>query len=354
MDRRRISRAIVILTFVALFISCENNIDDYRQFGSPSDSLFKFVGEYLIPKNSLLSAASYITTTDNKNFYFSSMFAREIYHTKRPFKDFIKIGKRGEGPNEYSTPAYIQIFTDNLFYSDINNIFIKRLSLNKNSKFRENKLSNFHGYAGNIGARKFVVDDNFVYILNSISPILNVYSRINGKLIQSLIEIEKRFDLINNRVNGGGIVIDNDNNIFLATTVPYKLYKLNHETDILRIVAEWDFSNFPGIVSLSKKMYNSSDENNRKKSLDLIASITQIINIHLIGEHDQKIIIQLAHNDKIVFHIISRSGQVLHKYKGDNVLFLMGTFGNSLFFYDNTAIESCDNCIAIREFTYTR
>lgn len=343
MDRVRLSSTVFLLIVLLFIISCEHS-NDIKQLGSSSDSLLTLINEYPIPKLSLLSGTTYLFSNNNDNFYFSNLFAREIYQTKRPFIHFEKIGKRGNGPSEYSTPYYIQLFKNTLFFSDVNNINIKSLTFNEITS-EENQ----HVFSGGFGGQKFAVDDNFLYVLNKKSPLLNVYSRKSGEIVKSLIETNKKFDFVNMSVQGGGIVIDLNKNLFLMSVVPFKIWNLTLKNDQPLIINEWDFVNRLGFDFNATEINQSLLSKNKKPSGDLINSFPKAVNIYLIGVKDEKLIVHHLYQGKSIYHIITKSGQLVNTVES-STKFLIGTSGNQLFFFNKSGSNDCNDCFTINEY----
>jgi len=118
MEKTRVScRVELLMIIIGLFclLSCKND-DTIIHFESPDNKLFSLKNEYLIKSDSVTNIIRLISS-DNNDFYFSDLFTRSIYKTERPFKSFEKFGQNGQGPAEYLTPFYIDVYNRIVYWS---------------------------------------------------------------------------------------------------------------------------------------------------------------------------------------------------------------------------------------------
>ena len=113
----------LLVIFNLLCCSSINEKKDYLKF-----NYFHLLNEYLVPDSSLSILRPNpidLEIIDNDTIIFTSGYTSQILYSDMNFKSFNQIGGWGQGPGEYGKPAYLSIFDDIVFYSDITNNIIK-------------------------------------------------------------------------------------------------------------------------------------------------------------------------------------------------------------------------------------
>jgi len=327
---------ILIIASLIIFISCsknnENKIEEKKQI--KLDWMI-FKNSYVINKKSFLnSPLDFVIDKDNL-FYFSDIYSRKIYRTKRPFSKYEQIGRNGQGPFEYIVPFKLFIYKDKLFFSDMSNGFLKYIYTNKEMKKIENATEYFIK-----GAKKFVLDEKYIYTLNTFNnPRLNIYSRKNGTLIDSLINLDNFYYQINLKVDGGNIVEDKLGNIYFSCVSPYIIFKIAKKSNKkFEVVSKWNLEKGEYFIPWTRKKDNELNRiHKRGEKWKLLNSCTRVDDLYLItNKKDQYLLSYLTsginrENELNIYNIISLEGKIIKIFKSKN-LKLIGAYKDKLFF----------------------
>ena len=346
MERKTISYAIFILNVVIFLVSCGNETTDIVNIDSSTNGVIVLKNTYKIPDTSRFIGTSNIISNDNKNFYFSNYFSRSIYHTRRPFTEIRKVGSSGKGPCEYSAPKCIKLLNKNIYFSDNNNPLIKSFPLN--GKLIEDSCYSFMALHG---GQKFALNNRFICILNDKTPIVSIYSRKNKELVKSLLKLNSGFYFPNSRFYGGGIVIDQNDYLYVVKGVPLKIWKINLNGNTPVLEGEWDYNNLCAIDTTQiKELFFNNEKNVKFKNLTKIPIVFEMF---IFGQKKQNIIVdQIMHHGqyKHYYYIISNTGKLLYKMVS-NKLTLIGAIDNNLFFVVQSTNTS-DDFGTIKEYEY--
>ena len=328
MDRSRISyRIIIIVLYILFLLSCKNENFVPKEFGSQADSLFSLEGEYNISNNKELLFTSRIITTDGLTFYFTNSFARSIFSCNRLFKENTKIGRRGNGPGEYLSPVYINLYKDKLYYSDNGNNLIKHLNINR--ILASVSDSSFYITTA-FGGRKFSVDNDYIYVLNETDALLKIYNKDNGELKQKMIEqslfgSKNSYNFISSSIFGGGIAIDSLKNIFIAAPAPFIIYQITKVNNNFVVNNKWELSKLPFIKNLEERGLN------RKAIRKSISRISIVMDLFLVGNNKQYLIAQVKTGRMAHCYIFSKSGTLIDIFSVNRSR-LLGVYNDKLFF----------------------
>ena len=315
------------MMYILLLISCKNENFVSKEFGTQADSLFSLVNEYTISNNKELLFASRIITIDGLTFYFTNSFARSIFSCNRLFKENTNIGRRGNGPGEYSSPIYIDLYKDKLYYSDNGNNLIKHLNIN--GIFSSGSDSSFY-ITTTFGGRKFSVDNDYIYVLNETDALLKIYNRDNGELKQKIIEqslfgSKNPYNFISSSIHGGGIAIDSLKNIFIAAPAPFIIYKIAKVNNKFVVKNKWELSKLPFMKNLEKR------ELNKKLIIESISRISLVMDLFLVGNKPQYLIAQVKTGRMAHCYILSKSGTLIDIFIVKRSR-LLGAYNDRLFF----------------------
>jgi len=338
MERKRLPYKISLIVFLWLvLLSCGKEDFKVKNIGDSNDNLFTFVKEYKIPGNKELALASQITTSDDKKFYFSNLFARSILFCKRPFNEYKKIGRWGKGPAEYISPIYIQSYKNTIYFSDLRNNFIKSININSKSY-----IDSSYYVTTKMGARRFCVDKDYIYVLNDIDALLKIYNRKNGELKQKLFEQnlfsnKNKFNKINNSTLEGGIVTDSLKNIFLVPPAPFIIYHVKYDGENFILKQKWDLTTLPYVKNLTQKKFKR----------DIVSKISIVLMLALVGKGHQYLIVHILNGHTGYYYILSKSGKLIDIYQSYYYT-LLGSYKENVFFrYSNK-----DKELFIKEYKY--
>lgn len=322
----------IILLFI---ISCNKNDSiKIENIDESKKSVLSYVASYKIDKDSPLRYTFDFISEDNINFYASNPFSRSIYITQRPYNFIKQIGRNGKGPFEYLTPNRLYIYDKKLYFSDVSSAFLKYIYLNSNS-YKTPVAKDYLIKA----AKKFCVDNKYIYTLNSFfNPKLNLYDINGGNLLDTLITLPEVYNKINKHIDGGNIVLGPENKIFFSCVAPYIVYVVSVYNNKLVLKEKWNFENEKEISPWTKQNHESLKKSrNRTKILRILHSSTRVSDLKIIGNKDKKYLFSyLTHgqpqgSEIHYYHIISFEGKILKKYKSDSYK-LIGVSGCSVFF----------------------
>ena len=325
---------LIIISFI-IFMNCSKNKENKIIIEKQSNlDCLIYKKSYIINKKSLLNSPLDFVIDKDSLFYFSDIYSRKIYRTKRPFLTYEQVGRNGQGPFEYIMPFNLYIYNDKLFFSDISNGFLKYNYMNKG----KNKVENLTRYFIK-GAKKFVIDNDYIYTINTFNnPRLNIYSKANGTLIDSLINIDHFYYKINLKVEGGNLVKDNSGTIYLSCLAPYIIFKVKKMNGKFNVINKWNFEKSDDFIPWTKEKDNELKRiHKREKKWEILNSCTRVEDLYLIkNEKNQYLISYLTsgtdiENELNIYQIITLEGEIIKIFRSKN-LKLIGVYKDKLFF----------------------
>lgn len=336
--------ASMLFVFIGFHCSGKNRNASLEQTNN-----IRLIKTYPITTFSEMAGGADYIVDRHGNMYLTNLFARAIYKTKAPYKEFTLIGNRGTGPNEYLTPSRLFLFQNQLYYSDINNGRIKHIDLTENASNIHHNTMDISLSSG--GGNKFVVDQDFVYVLNKTSPVLTIYSRKNGKKLNSFLEIDSPFNLANTMLNGGGLAIDTHGILYVAAAIPQTIYECKYVNNDLTIIDQVDLFNLPDIVTATENKLNKLPVLNHKdKQKSVLNSFTHVADIFVVENPTNLIVIHcFSEKSKNLYYILNEKGELVSNFREDK-RFLLEASGNQMYFYTPGKEAECDTCAAIEEY----
>lgn len=293
-----IQRNIFILFIVIFFIECSNqtNISKLNQN-------FQHIKTYTIP-DSLFSDSPLSVTLDNElNFFYSDLYKREIVEADSNFTHFTIIGRRGQGPYEYSTPSHLFVQKNYLYYSDSNNGLIKRIPLNWNVPHRAIQIP------GMTGSRIFAVLDTLL-LASSEGPnyFLKAFNlhKGSGAILNALKKFplkkgEKNGNKFN--INGGDIIADPVDRLFyFVPTNPSHIIVINQNLEIQNNI------DLHGI----KDIINSKNGKNKSKLSNLL--VTRKLCLFHARENVLLLHVFEAGSGKQYYFLINTDGHIIKTF----------------------------------------
>lgn len=289
------------------------------------DKFFSLMNSHTLADTSFPSYIFDSTTDKNGNLFITDYHGRRILQVNKDFSEFTQIGNRGVGPGEYSTPRYIDITDEILFFSDSNNSLIKSMSIN-------NKTDQYYNVPHIRGAANFSVTDSLILVKGTSSPYMFIYEYGNDEhpsLITKKLDLPDYYHIPNSRQSGGSILTDSNGLIYFIPQTPYRIFVFNKQFEL---IDEFNGEIFPDVVPWTEEKYNSlMKSTNIQERFEKLQTYTRVLDAKLIMNHDNEyILVELSDIGRgyRVFHLINTKGELIKTYRASAGL--ISTFKNKL------------------------
>lgn len=343
-----------LITLLVIFnLLCCSQANEKRDSNEKKGYLkfkyFHLLDEYLVPDSSLSILRPNpidLEIIDNDTIIFTSGYTSQILYSNMNFKSFNQIGGWGQGPGEYGKPAYLSIFDDIVFYSDITNNIIKTCFLNQKT------VNPPYSIPTRSGAVKFDLKFPFLAVLNKSAPYVSLYKLASDgtvSLLEELVNLEDFYRPVNGRLVGGNILFDNDLKIYAINSAPYviKIFNVIFDSDksadnvVIKKSAQYDMSKVTNLSMWSLNKYNQLVSlKNLPDQLKFLSNSVSIVSDFKVLEKDKKkyMVVQIVdpatikNKGQYLYHLISlEDGNLLDEFYTN--MTMLDSIEDTIYFY---------------------
>lgn len=242
-ENRRLSVVFVLLLFIG---ACESKKNTDSKYTLTPDGKFVFLLNKEKSSSDVDSSAFFpepfgVTFSyKSGKIYVASIRDHQIYVFDKNLAVLGTIGMIGQGPGELLSPAFPQIYGDELYVVEYGNNRISRFTLD--GRF----IATLKASIG-LGGNNYVVDSHGrIHVFDPASTNLISVLKENGEIDFSYGELMDRQGHNVKNLNRPLLCVDEFDNIYVIFITSYKTRKYNRNFSL-----EWerDYSNFPAFES---------------------------------------------------------------------------------------------------------